>query len=59
MGGPPTPLAQRQSPPSGGANGGAGRRISPELAWPGSSSPSLAAALRPGLDRVRVETPEE
>lgn len=31
----------------------------PELAWPGSSSPSPAAALRPGLDRVRVEAPEE
>lgn len=31
----------------------------PELPWPGSSSPSPAAALRPGLDRVRVEAPEE
>lgn len=31
----------------------------PELAWPGSSSPSPAAALRPGLDRVRVEALEE
>lgn len=31
----------------------------PELSWPGSSSPSPAAALRPGLDRVRVEAPEE
>lgn len=31
----------------------------PELPWPGSSSPSPAAALRPGLDRVRVEALEE
>lgn len=31
----------------------------PELPWPGSSSSSPAAALRPGLDRVRVEAPEE
>lgn len=53
MGSLPTPLSQREGPPSGGANGRAGRRISPELTWPGSSS--LRQQLRFARDWTELE----
>lgn len=53
MGGAPTRLAQRQSPPSGKANAGAGRRISPSSLGP--VPPPLRQQLRFARDWTELE----
>ncbi|XP_066196439.1 uncharacterized protein [Sylvia atricapilla] len=53
MGGAPTRLAQRQSPPSGKANAGAGRRIS--LSSLGLVPPPLRQQLRFARDWTELE----